>query len=460
MIAQPTTKDAYRLLHQGSLALAQVENNGIRVDMGYLDNMITASEKQILVLKKELLNDKVWTEWRKKYGEKANLGSRTQLGEIFFNCLGYKGSLTATEKYKTDESSFEKVDHPFVKSFFKMEKLKKAKTTYLEGIKRETCDGYLHPVFNLHLVQTYRSSSDHINFQNIPVRDPIIGEVIRRCFIPRKGHQITEVDYSGIEVRIAACYHEDPTLIVDILTGDMHRDMAAECYLLKKEQVDKKVRYCGKNMFVFPQFYGSYYVDCAKALWEAMDRMKLTVGNVPLKEHLKSKGITRLGECDPEKKPKKGTFEHHIQQVEENFWGNRYKVYAKWKQKWFRDYLDRGWFDLLSGFRISGVYRRNEVINFPVQGFAFHCLLESLIRLQKKLTKEGMRSLLVGQIHDSIVGDIYAPELEDYMGLAKDIMTKQIPEHWPSIIVPLEIEAEVAAPKASWFEKAGYDLPV
>lgn len=456
----PTTKDAYRLLHRGAIALSRVESNGIRIDMGYLNSKITETEKTIIKLQKELLKSDVWTEWRKHYGEKANLGSREQLGQVFFKDLGFEcKAVTKSGRFKTDESNFEGVDHPFVKNYFRIEKLKKAKTTYLEGIRRETIDGYLHPVFNLHLVQTYRSSSDSPNFQNIPVRNPEIGELIRRCFIPRKGNQLIEVDYSGIEVRIAACYHKDPVLIRDILTGDMHRDMSAECYILEKEQVDKKIRYCGKNKFVFPQFYGSYYPDCAKALWEAIEQMDLQVNGESLKVHLKKKGIHKLGECDPDKPTIPGTFEHHIKKVETNFWEKRYKVYAQWKKKWFRDYLSRGWFDILSGFRVHGVYRRNEVINYPVQGFAFHCLLESLIRLQKKIDLKRMLALIVGQIHDSILSDVPERERDDYLHLAKEITTKEIPRVWPSINVPLEIEAEASPVGASWFEKKGIIIP-
>ena len=67
----------------------------------------------------------------------------------------------------------------FVKRYLKIKKLKKARSTYLRGILRETVDGFIHPFFNLNLVITYRSSSDHPNFQNIPVRNAEIKKPLR-----------------------------------------------------------------------------------------------------------------------------------------------------------------------------------------------------------------------------------------------------------------------------------------
>ena len=111
------------------------------------------------------------------------------------------------------------------------------------------------------------------------------------------------------------------------------------------------------------------------------------------------------------------------------------------------------YFDTLTGFRIEGLYKRNEVINYPVQGSAFHWLLWSLIRIQKLLKKYKMKSLLVGQIHDSIVGDVHKKELRDYLDIVKQVMTIDVRKHWEWIIVPLRIEAEVAPVGGSWFDK-------
>jgi DNA polymerase-1 len=458
---KPNNRKAYKLLHDGCIALANVEANGMRVDVEYLDNTIQSTKGTIKQLEEELRDADLYKIWRREFGTRAKLGSREQLAKILFGVMGHKPTaFTKTGKPKMDGASFETIDDPFVAKYLQLEKHKKINNTFLAGIKREVCDGFLHPSFNLHRVQTYRSSSDSPNFQNFPIRDPVMGEVIRRCFIPREDRHIVEIDYSGIEVRVAACYHKDPAMLsyIEDPSKDMHRDMAAQCYAVKPDQVSKGMRYCGKNMFVFPQFYGDYYLNNAKALWEAIDKMGHEVDGVPLKQYLKTKGIQKLGTCNPKLAPGPNTFEKHIQKVERDFWDNRFQRYAEWKKKWWELYLKNGGFSTLTGFHIEGVLGRNDVINYPVQGSAFHCLLWSLIKLNKQLRKRKMKSLIVGQIHDSIVADVHKDELQDYLQLAKQIMTEDLREKWKWIITPLDVEAEVTPINGTWHEKKEQEI--
>jgi len=237
---------------------------------------------------------------------------------------------------------------------------------------------------------------------------------------------------------------------------DMHRDMAAQCFKLSKDEVSKMARYSAKNMFVFPQFYGDYYINCARSMWDFMDHQKLTVeGNekLTLRKHLKRNGISSLGECDVKEGTEPGTFEHHIKQVEKHFWNTRFLVYRDWKKKWYNDYLAQGYFYTKTGFRIEGNFGRNDVINYPVQGSAFHCLLWSLIQIQKELVKRGMKALIIGQIHDSIVADVPDSEVEEYLAIVKNVMIKRIQKAWKWIIVPLEVEVEMSPIGGTWFDK-------
>lgn len=698
------TKEAYDLLHYGALTLAEVEETGIRIDTKYLKRTIEETTANIKKKEGELRESPVYEVWRKKYGEKTNLGSKKQLGDIIFKELGHKRSRVEADEdeegTKNDEKAFEFVDEPFVKDYFATEKLKKANTTYLKGILRETVDGRLHPFFNLHIAQTYRSSSDSPNFQNMPVRNPEMAKLIRSAFIPTdNNYHFVEADFGGIEVKVAACYHKDPTMLKYIKdpTRDMHRDMAAQCYLLDEKQVNKNARYCtpsetpillsngkprpiskikigdkilgwtrvagnrkrlipatvtaihqkkdkvvkitmssgrkirctadhlwlsgntpwsrqhgqkeayvpakigkklcfiadpleplpkhlqrqadwlsgmydgegcknviaqsrthnpeicerlemvlddlgipwkyeekylkyyllgglktafkmaiwckcaksywrdqitsasnflrketivsiepdgeetvyglttetgnyiawgyaskncAKNMFVFPQFYGDYYINCARNLWGAIDLLKLTVGDTdtPLKKHLKKKGIHSLGKCDPEIEAEEGTFEYHLQRIEKHFWNKRFPVYTQWKKRWFEKYQQEAGFMMKTGFACNGVFNRKHVINYPIQGSAFHCLLWCLIKTHQMMKKEKMRSRIVGQIHDSIVADVHKSELKEYTQLVYHIMTELLPEAWKWIIVPLEVEIEVSPRGKSWYEKQPYKL--
>lgn len=97
--------------------------------------------------------------------------------------------------------------------------------------------------------------------------------------------------------------------------------------------------------------------------------------------------------------------------------------------------------------------QRNDVSNYPVQGAAFHCLLWSLIQVNKELKAAGLSTLIVGQIHDSIVLDVVPEELEQVLAIVRRVMCVEIRKAWPWIIVPLDVDVEITDIDASWFEK-------
>ena len=161
-----------------------------------------------------------------------------------------------------------------------------------------------------------------------------------------------------------------------------------------------------------------------------------------MKTHLKDAGLGN-----------RKKFENHIKKVEEYFWGARYKVYGKWKEKQWKKYLKNGYVDLLTDFRCSGLMSKNEAINYPIQGAAFHCLLWSLIKINKWLKENKMFTLIGGQIHDSIFLDIYPPELEVVLENCIRIMTEEIRKYWSWIIIPLKVDVELSPIDGSWFLK-------
>ena len=454
----PVTDQAYKLFHQGQIALAQVEANGMKIDVDYLKTMIAKTKRKINHLTNNLKKDKIYKVWKKQYGTKFNLDSGMQLGKILFDTMNYTCKFrTKTGIPVTDEAALSQLEIPFITDLISLGKLKKARGTYLKGILRETTeDGFLHPFFGLNLARTMRGQSDHPNFQNIPIRNPETAELIRSAFITRKNHRIIEADYSGAEISAATCYHKDPNMISYIKdpTKDLHRDMAAQIYMLRTKEVSKEVRYCGKNKFIFPQFYGDWYLSCAKSLWVAIEEMNLCAGDgLNLYDHLLYKGIKKLGACNPKERPKKHTFELHLKEIEDDFWHNRFQDYGQWKLDWWNDYVKNGFFTSLTGFRIDGLMNRKEVINYPIQGTAFHWLLWSLIRIQKLLNKYNMRSKIVGQIHDSIVADVHRKEKRNYLEIAKQVMTLDIRKHYKWINVPLTIDAEITPINGNWYQK-------
>lgn len=458
---KPKDFRAYQLLHDGVITLSEIEATGMRVDVPYLDKMLMELPIRIRDISEKLRTKETWEIWRKRFGHDASLGSGDQLAEVLYKILKYPVTdRTERGRPSTDIEALEKItDLPFLKGLLKMQKLEKA-LEVLTGIKREVVGDRLHPFFHLHTVQTYRSSSSNPNFQNFPVRDPMIAQIIRSVFIASPGCLICENDYKGVEVSVSACYHKDPKFIEYIVNPkmDMHRDMAGQLYKIDDVEWMKKNgkhhRYGAKNKFVFPEFYGDYYPRCAQSLWEWMERANLPgPGGVSLKAHLAKNGIKSKGACDPEQKPVPGTFEHHVKEVEYDFWNRRFMDYGQWKKDWYGEYLEQGGFDTLTGFRIDGAMERNQVINYPVQGSAFHCLLWSLIRINRILKKRGLKSRVAGQIHDSIIGDVRVEELDEYLAIVKQVTTVDIRKDYDWLIVPLSVEVELAPPRGTWFDK-------
>jgi DNA polymerase I-like protein with 3'-5' exonuclease and polymerase domains len=432
-------KEAYRLMHEGTLAFADMEQNGIRIDVPYYKKQKKNLSQQIMMLGLELDRTDELKLWKKTYGKDFKITSNDQLKKILFGKMGIEPPiLTKKGNASVNEETLHLINSPITVPLIQLRQMMKLKNTYIKNILKNTFDGYLHPSFNLNTVTTFRSSSSGPNFQNMPIRNPVMGKIIRTGFIPREGGMIGGLDYSGIELSMAGCNSRDQVLINNFTT--IHKTQAARCYALKEDQVTKDVRYVGKNNFVFPELYGSWYKQCAMNMMTSITSMKLeTVDGLGLKKHLKSVGLGNINK-----------FIHHIQKVEDEFW-QTYHVHKRWQKKWEADYIKKGYIELVTGFKCGGIISINQLLNYSNQGPAFHCLLWSIIRMNKWLKKYKMKSKVIGQIHDDMVMDINIKESQDVLAKAKKIMCEEIKEAWSWIITPLEVEAEFSP--TNWYLK-------
>ena len=433
-LTEDTGKVGFDFFMEGALLFAEIHRNGMRVDVSYLKK-----QNKILLRKMKRLSDKImnseevqkWNDDKKEF----NFNSDAMLRTLLFDILKY----TPSKKTKGGSPSVDaealgklKDDIPIVKLISKWKKLYKIQNTYLAGFIREETYGYIHPHFNLHTTKSNRSSSNGINFQNIPKRELLAYKTVRSGVIPRPGNQILEVDFSGMEVCISASYNKDPALIkyiTDPIT-DMHRDTAVQLFMREKIPEGDE-RYLAKNSFVFPQFYGDYYKSCAESLWDRMSSSS--------KEHLESVGIKKYMQ-----------FENHVKAVEYDFWKKRFKVYDKWRSTKWNKYIRKLKLKSYTGFCYTGVMKKNEVINFEIQGSAFHVLLWCCIQLQKWLKDNNMKTKIIGQIHDSIILDVVPSELAELKPIIRQITCVDSREHFSWINVPLNIDADITEIDGNW----------
>ena len=461
MNMQPTQLDAYKLIHDGTLALARAEQAGMRIDVEYCERKKTHLTRKIARIEDNLSKTELVKQWKKINRQNFNMDSNDQLGKILYDVMRIKPpKQTKSGKGSTDEDTLSQIDLPELKDILRIRKLRKVRDTYLDAFVREQVNGWLHPFFHLHTVKTFRSSSSDPNFQNIPKRDKEAMNICRRAIFPREGHQILAIDFSGVEVRVACCYTEDPKLIYDTIHGDMHRDMAIEIYMLdgldKHHDGENNFRQGGKNGWVFPQFYGDYYLTCAANLLEWAGRSYRKDGTPGL-VHLSDRGLLSLDSAGHIKNDSK--FVAHCKKVEDDFWNVRYKVYTKWKEATWQTYQKKGYINLKTGFRYSGVARKNELLNAPIQGSAFHCLLWSFIQVDRIQQEENWDTRLFSQIHDEMLTDTHPDELKHVAKTVQKVTCEDLAKEWPWVIVPMEVGADLSPVDGSWNMKESYKLP-
>ena len=451
-----------KFLVEGAKSLMDDEENGVSIDLEYIKKQKEFIQRRIGAIEKRILDSNEGQIWKTLFPN-PNLNSNPQLAKLLYEKLGYT-PLKRTKKgnASVDEEALETMSGqiPLVQDIVEKRKLEKISSTYLSNWEEETGpDHILRPFYNLNIVRTFRSSSSNPNLQNVPIRDKDAQRATRRAVRPRAGHVLVEADFSGVEVRVSACYHKDPKMLEYITdpTTDMHRDMAMECYMLELDEMDKTARQGAKNQFVFPEFYGSYWVNTGPGLWKWAETAKTKKG-LNLIKHLKKKGITSLGEPDNRNRVPKGTFLYHIREVEQRFWGERFKVYAEWKETFYKQYLRKGFFDTLTGFTCQGPMRKNEVVNYPIQGSAFHCLLQSKINTKHWIEEMGYSDHILpcGQVHDSGLFSVDPGLLDEFAQAIYYIWKDLLREQWSWIIVPLDVEIDVTPVNGSWYEKQPY----
>lgn len=422
--------EAYDLFHNATFDFSDMEVTGIPADIEYYKK-----QKEFAVEESKKILDRLESYDGTPVG--FNPGSPKQVAEVLFDV---EGIIPPDGKRSTGVDVLEKIDHPIAKDVLAYRRWLKIGNTYLDGfIKEISEDGKLHCFFNLNTVSSYRSSSSNINFQNIPARDAQANRITRGGLFPFPGQHFEDYDFKSIEVGISVCYHKDKNMLAYVTdeSADMHKDQAKEIFVRtdkeyadpKMKELAKKERYLAKNGFVFAEFYGDYFVNCAKSIWERMESES--------REHLVKFGIMTLAD-----------FTEHMEMVENKFWNERFSDYAQWKEDIWKWYKSRGYVDYYTGFRASGIMSKNQVNNLPIQGTAFHVNLETIHYVNKRIKRWPTK--LLGQVHDSQVFS-NDPEYSDDLDAVMSKALGYVADKWSDwLIVPLQVKKEIGKVDEPW----------
>ncbi|HEY0979769.1 MAG TPA: DNA polymerase, partial [Candidatus Paceibacterota bacterium] len=225
--------------------LKAMKECGIRVDTQVLEELRKEYRAELAAIEKRIY---------KAAGHEFNISSPKQLGDVLFDELGLaaKGQKkTATGQRSTKESELEKIRdlHPIVEEVLRYRGLSKLLSTYIEALPPLLdADGRLHADFLQAGTVTGRMASANPNLQNIPNRAER-GRAIRAAFVPRDGFTFVALDYSQIELRIAAILSGDEKLIEIFKSGrDVHREVAAAVFGVDPAAVDSEMRRRAKTI--------------------------------------------------------------------------------------------------------------------------------------------------------------------------------------------------------------------
>lgn len=381
-------------------SLYHMEQAGVRVDKEQLKQYGEQLEGKIATLEQEVYE---------LAGEKFNINSPKQLGEILFERMQLPHGKKTKTGYSTAADVLEKLapNYPVVQKILEYRQLTKLNSTYAQGLAgfiRE--DGRIHGKFNQTITATGRISSTEPNLQNIPVRMEL-GRAIRKVFVPEDGYVFVDADYSQIELRILAHMSGDERLINAYRDAqDIHAITASEVFHTPLAEVTPLQRRNAKAVN-----FGIVYGISAFGLSEDL--------SISRKEALEY--INKYFETYPGVK----TFlDDQVKIGKEQ--GYVITMYGR----------KRPIPELKSGNFMQRSFGERVAMNSPIQGTAADIMKLAMIAVDRELREKHLRSRIVLQVHDELLVEAHQEEVEQVVQILTDKM-----KHAADLKVSLEVEA-------------------
>ncbi len=387
--------------------LAEIEYNGVNLDVPFLNEYSLVLERKISEMKAKI--------YEAAGLETFNLDSPKQVGEVFFGKLEipYRWRKTKTGQYSTNEEKLSElaVNYKIVADLLRYRSLAKLKSTYVDALPKlvSSRTGHLHSSFNQALTTTGRLSSQNPNLQNIPIRTEM-GREIRKAFIPKdEQHILLAADYSQIELRLVAEISGDEAMLQAFQEGlDIHTATAARIYDVAIEEVTKEMRYAAKTVN-FAIIYGAGATNLAKSL--SIRRAEAT--HLIEQYFNEYKGIKQYMESVVEQARKDG-----------------YVTTLKGRRRYLRDLDSRN--------SMMRSHAERNAINTPIQGTAADMIKIAMIDIYKAIQEEGLGLKMISQVHDELIFDVPLEELERAQVLIEEKMKHALPDLKVPILVGMD----------------------
>jgi DNA polymerase-1 len=380
--------------------LAAMEQTGIAVDLDHL----TMLEAQFAGRVKQAADEAYAV-----IGKQINLGSPKQLQVVLFDELGMPKTKRTKTGYTTDaeslQSLFEKTEHPFLQHLLVHRDVTRLRQTVEGLLKTVADDGRIHTTYNQMIAATGRLSSTEPNLQNIPIRTEE-GRRIREAFVVGEGYEVLlTADYSQIEMRIMADVSDDAGLIEAFNSGaDFHSVTASRVFEIPADQVD-----VGQRSKIKAMNYGLAYGLSAYGLSQQL-KIEPSEARVLMDEYFESFGGVRdylHGVVDDARRT-----------------GFTETILGR------RRYLP----DLTSDNRQRREMAERMALNAPIQGSAADIIKVAMLRIDAALRTQELASRMLLQVHDELVFEVAAGELERLEALVRREMAAAA-----DLRVPLEV---------------------
>ncbi len=379
--------------------LYDMETEGISIDGDALKEYGDKLVSRIDELENEIYEDA---------GEKFNINSPKQLGEVLFVNLNLPGGKKTKTGYSTAADVLDKLapHYPIVSKILEYRQLTKLKSTYADGLGNcIAADGKIHTTFQQTVTATGRLSSTDPNLQNIPIR-MALGKEIRKVFFPKEGCVFLDSDYSQIELRVLAHMSGDENLINAYKNGqDIHRSTASLVFHTPFEEVTDLQRSNAKAVN-----FGIVYGISAFGLSQDLN-------------------ISRA----------------EAQQYIDDYFAAYPKLHA-YLNRLVEEGKENGYVPTLFGRRrpipelsssnfMQRQFGERVAMNSPIQGTAADIIKIAMIRVHDRLAKENLASKLILQVHDELLIETVKSEEDQVRKILEEEMM-----HAADLAVDLEID--------------------